>query len=86
MAKQNVMSTDTCDSRVLLVAAGRRCPSSSRPQPCPPELLSHHPLPSSSTLASHLLSSLDIDRHAIVRAAGELNLAICFLLFKHYDL
>lgn len=41
-------------------------------------------LPSSSSL--HLPSSLDVNRHAVVRAAGELNLTICFLLFKHYDL
>lgn len=35
---------------------------------------------------SHLLSSLDIDSHSIIRAGGELNLTICFLLFEHYDL
>lgn len=40
-------------------------------------------LPSSS---SHLPSSLDVNRHAIVRTAAELNLTICFLLLKHNDL
>lgn len=30
--------------------------------------------------------SLDIDGHAVLAAAGELNPAVSFLLLKHYDL